>query len=150
VPRWRQLIHILLRTAGLLVMGVSVLNNEEDKSAHAQTWGLLAFSCLLFAWCSIPRERGPRRNFWIAVKALGVIGLVEALATCRGYRGPAEVPSVGRVENWAWLRAGWWRILGLTGWGSLTAALITLALGNRREWLMGAMALFMALHLAFN
>src|SRR6516164_8182321 len=36
VPGWKQLVHILLRTAGLLMMGVIVLNNEEDESSHAQ------------------------------------------------------------------------------------------------------------------
>jgi predicted acyltransferase len=150
VRRWRQLFHILLRTAGLLVMGVIVLNNENDTSPHAERWGLLAFTCLLAAWCTIPREPGPRRNIWIAVKALGVIGLVVALAVFRGERGPTEFPIVGRVEDWAWLRSGWWGILGLIGWAYLTAALITLALGHRREWLMGALALLMALHLALN
>ena len=46
--------------------------------------------------------------------------------------------------------SGWWGILGLIGWAYLTAALLTLALGRRREWLMGAMGLLMALHLAMN
>ena len=150
VPGGKQLVHILLRTASLLIMGVIVLNNEEDRSTHAQAWGTLAFTCLLLAWCAIPREPGRRRNVWIALKALGVVGLVVLLAIFRGERGPAEFPILGRVENWAWLRSGWWGILGLIGWAYLTAALLTLALGRRREWLMGAMALLMALHLAMN
>ena len=146
----KQLVHILLRTASLLIMGVIVLNNEEDRSTHAQAWGTLAFTCLLLAWCAIPREPGRRRNVWVTLKALGVVGLVVLLAIFRGERGPAEFPILGRVENWAWLRSGWWGILGLIGWAYLTAALLTLALGRRREWLMGAMALLMALHLAMN
>ena len=80
-------------------MGVIVLNNEADTSPHAQRWGLLAFTCVLGAWCTIPRERGPRRNIWIGLKALGVIGLVVALAIFRR-TGPAEFPIVGRVEDW--------------------------------------------------
>ena len=31
-PVWKQVGHILTRTAGLLIMGVVVLNNEEDHS----------------------------------------------------------------------------------------------------------------------
>jgi len=150
VPGWKQLTHILLRTAGLLTMGVIVLNNEEDTSPHAQAWGTLAFTSLLLAWCAIPREPGRRRNVYIALKALGVVGLVALLALFRGNRGPADFPIVGRVDDWVWLRTGWWGILGLIGWGYLTAALLTLALGRRREWLMGALALLMALHLAMN
>ncbi len=150
VPVWKQLVHILLRTASLLIMGVIVLNNEEDRSTHAQAWGTLAFTCLLLAWCAIPREPGRRRNVWVTLKALGAVGLLVLLASFRGERGPAEFPILGRVENWAWLRSGWWGILGLIGWAYLTSALLTLALGRRREWLMGAMALLMALHLAMN
>jgi heparan-alpha-glucosaminide N-acetyltransferase len=149
-PVWKQVGHILTRTAGLLIMGVIVLNNEEDRSSHAQVWGTLAFASLLLAWCAIPREPGIGRNVWIALKVLGVVGLVALLAIFRGERGPAEIPFLGRVENWAWLRTGWWGILGLIGWAYLTAALLTLGLGRGREWLMGAMGLLMALHLAMN
>ena len=91
-PVWKQVGHILARTAGLLIMGVIVLNNEEDSSPHAQAWGTLAFASLLLAWCAIPREPGRRRNVWIALKVLGVVGLVALLATFRGERGPAEIP----------------------------------------------------------
>jgi predicted acyltransferase len=150
VPRWKQLSHVLLRTAGLLIMGVIVLNNEEDNSPRALAWGTLAFTSLLLAWCVVPREAGRRRNLWIALKVLGLVGLMVLLVLFRGERGPAEFPIVGRVEDWAWLRSGWWGILGLIGWAYLTAALLTLGLGRRKEWLMGAMALLMALHLAMN
>jgi predicted acyltransferase len=150
VPGRKQLAHIVFRTAGLLTMGVVVLNAEENTSPNALAWGTLAFSSLLLAWCTIPREPGRRRNLFIALKALGGVGLVALLALFQGKRGPAEFPIVGRVEEWAWLRTGWWGILGLIGWAYLTAALFTLALGRRREWLMGAMVLLMALHLAMN
>ena len=149
-PAWKQVGHILTRTAGLLIMGVIVLNNEEDHSSRAQVWGTLAFASLLLAWCTIPRGPGSARNIWIVLKVLGAAGLAALLATFRGKPGPADVPFLGRVEGWAWLRTGWWGILGLIGWAYLTAALLTLGLGRRREWLMGAMGLLMILHLAMN
>jgi predicted acyltransferase len=150
VPGWKQLAHILLRTASLLAMGVIVFNHEQDNSSQAQLWGTLAFTSILLAWCTIPREPGRGRNLWVALKVLGVVGLLTLLVLFRGDRGPAEFPIVGRVEDWAWLRTGWWGILGLIGWAYLTAALLTLVFGRRREWLMGAMALLMTLHLAMN
>jgi hypothetical protein len=61
-----------------------------------------------------------------------------------------ELPIKGRVEDWVWLRSGWWGILGLIGWAYLTVGLLVLVLGWRREWLMGALALLMLLHLAIN
>jgi predicted acyltransferase len=146
-PRWKQLGHILARTAALLFMGVIVMNHEEDKSPRALLWGTLAFACLILAWADVP-ARG--RKVWIGLRTLGVIGLIALLAIFRGERGPADLPIWGQVENWAWLRIGWWGILGLIGWAYVTVALLTLVLGRRREWLMGAMGLLMALHLAMN
>ena len=150
-PVWKQLAHILMRTVGLLIMGVIVLNNEEDRSPHAQAWGTLAFACLLPGLVRHSSRTGPGAGTCGSrLKALGVVGPLALLAIFRGERGPAEFPIVGRFENWVWLRPGWWGILGLIGWAYLTAALLTLALGRRREWLMGAMGLLMALHLAMN
>ena len=45
---------------------------------------------------------------------------------------------------------GWWGILGLIGWAYLTVSLLVLFLGERREWLMGLLALLMVLHLAIQ
>ena len=103
-------------------------------------------------WVGAPflENQGGAGTCGFAINSLGVVGLVVLLAIFRGERGPADFPILGRVENWAWLRSGWWGILGLIGWAYLTAALLTLALGRRREWLMGAMSLLMALHLAMN
>jgi len=98
----------------------------------------------------VPREPGGRRRLvWVA-KALGIAGLVVLLAIYRQEPGPTQFPFWGRVEDWAWLRVGWWGILGLIGWAYLTVGLLVLLLGWRREWLMGALALLIALHLAFN
>src|SRR5262249_11435926 len=113
-------------------------------------WRLLAFAALILAWCAVPRQRSRWRHVVLAAKALGVAGLVVLLALYRRAPGPAEVLFVGRVEDWAWLRTGWGGILGLIGWAYLTVGLLVLVLGWRREWLMGALALLTALHLAIN
>jgi heparan-alpha-glucosaminide N-acetyltransferase len=145
-----QLGHVLIRTAGLLLMGVVVLNSEEDTTRVGPLWSPLAFSALLLAWCAVPRERGWRRNLVLAVKAVGAVGLVILLAVYRSRPGPTDVPFWGHVENWEWLHTGWWGILGLIGWAYLTAGLLVLILGWRREWLMGALVLLLLVHLAFN
>src|SRR5262249_35594393 len=62
----------------------------------------------------------------------------------------AEFPFYGPVEGWVWLQTGWWGILGLIGWAYLTVALLTLLLGRRREWLMGALAILMLMHLTMR
>jgi predicted acyltransferase len=149
-PKWLQLGHLLFRTAGLLLMGVIVLNCEEDTTRVGPLWPPLAFTALLLTWCAVPRERGWKRTLLLGVKAVGTLGLVILLAIYRREPGTAQVPFWGPVENWAWLRIGWWGILGLIGWAYLTVGLLAFVLGGRREWLMGALALLMLLHLALN
>ena len=145
-----QLVHVLTRTAGLLLMGVIELNGSHDRTLGAPLWRVLAYTALILAWCAVPRERGGKRSLVLTAKALGIAGLLVLLAVYRQDPGPTEFPFWGRVDNGAWLRAGWWGILGLIGWGYLTVGLLVLLLGWRREWLMGALALLIALHLAFN
>ncbi len=145
-----QLVHVLTRTAGLLLMGVIELNRAHDQTLGSPWWGVLAYTALILAWCAVPRERGGQRSLVLAARALGVAGLLVLLAVYRQEPGPTEFPFWGRVEDWTWLRASWWGILGLIGWAYLTVGLLVLLLGWRREWLMGALALLIALHLAFN
>jgi predicted acyltransferase len=145
-----QLGHVLIRTVSLLLMGLIELNSGDDRTLGRPLWQLLAFTALILAWCTPPRERGSKRTLvWVA-KGLGIAGLLVLLAVYRREPGPAEIPFRGRVEDWVWLRTGWWGILGLIGWAYGAVCLLVLLLGWRREWLMGAMALLMTAHLAFN
>jgi predicted acyltransferase len=145
-----QLWHVLTRTAILLLLGVIELNSGDDRTLGKPLWGVLAFTPLILACCNVPITRGRKRTLFLAAKVLGIVGLLVLLALYRRTPGPAEFPFRGRVEDWAWLRTGWWGILGLIGWAYLTVGLLVLVLGWRREWLMGALALLMVLHLAFN
>jgi predicted acyltransferase len=145
-----QLVHVLTRTAGLLLMGLIELNGPNDQTIGRPGWRVLAYLALILAWCSVPRERGGKRRLVIAAKALGVAALLVLLAIYRREPAPADFPFGGHVEDWAWLRTGWWGILGLIGWAYLTVGLLVLLLGWRREWLIGALALLIGLHLALN
>jgi predicted acyltransferase len=145
-----RLVHVLTRTAGLLLMGVIELNGANDLTLVRPWWRVLAYTALILSWCAVPKERGVKRRLLLAAKALGIAGLLILLAVYRREPGPTELPIWGRVESWAWLRSGWWGILGLIGWAYLTVGLLVLVLGWRREWLMGALALLIVLHLAFN
>ena len=146
--RWAQLRHILGRTATLLLMGVIELNHEDDQRLGGRIWGLLAFTSLILTWCSLPKKPGSHRNIFLGLKGLGVVGFITMLAIFHRSPVATRVAFFGPVENWVWLQTGWWGILGLIGWAYLTVSVLNLLVGNRREWLMGAMALLMAMHLA--
>jgi heparan-alpha-glucosaminide N-acetyltransferase len=148
--RWRQIGHILSRTAGLLMMGLIQLNGERDRTLGGPVWELLAFTSLICAWCVVPQDSGMRRTLLVILKTLGFIGLVVLLAVFRGQPQPVDLAFRGHVEGWVWFRTEWWGILGLIGWAYLTVALLWLILGRRREWLMGALGILILLHLAMQ
>jgi heparan-alpha-glucosaminide N-acetyltransferase len=147
---WAQLGHVLTRTLALLFMGLVQLNGERDRTLGGPIWETLAFIGLICAWVVVPDERGWRRNSLLGVKVLGVIGLLVLLAIFRGEPHSTEIPFLGQVDGWVWFRTEWWGILGLIGWAYLTVAILWLILGRRREWLMGALACLILLHLAME
>lgn len=148
--RWTQFGHILVRSASLLLLGVIEMNAGAERSLRSSHWEVLAFLAILAAWCVIPRGPGIKRNVLLILKALGVLGLIVLLVMYRRGARHAEIPFYGTVDNWVWLRMGWWGILGLIGWAYLTAALLMLWYGRRREWLMGAMGILIVVHLAMR
>ena len=148
--RFAQLGHIATRTLALLFMGLVQLNADRDDSLRGSLWGLLAFTALISAWCVVPRAWGMKRTILIALKIAGALGLIALLVTFRSEPRPTRIAFWGHVEDWIWLRTEWWGILGLIGWAYLTAAIVWLVLGRRREWLMAAAAILTLVHLAMR
>lgn len=148
VPLFRTLAHVVIRTASLLLMGV-IVNNADDETGWFSPvlWEVLTSAAIVLAWCVVPRDPRTRWPF-VALKVVGVVGLVALLALFRRKPEAAEVMFYGRVEDWVWLRTSWWGILGLVGWAYLTGSVLVLLLGRRREWLAGALGVLILLHLA--
>lgn len=153
----RIIFHILTRTAALLLLGVIYGNAEADQSLRfpsweashdAPLWGLLAFIAVICAWASVPKQPSHRRTALVAIKVCGVVGLIALLAIYRRKPSGAEVPFLGHVDDWIWLKAGWWEILGLIGWTYFSVSLLYLLIGQRREWMMGAVGVLLMLRIA--
>jgi predicted acyltransferase len=150
LSRLSRLGHILLRTAALLLMGAIEINSHADRTLGQPVWGLLAMISVILAWNAVPREPGWRRSLFSALKILGAVSLLVLLVSFRRQLGPAEIPFRGTVSDWTWMRTEWGGILGLIGWAYLTASLVLMSLGRRREWLMGATGILMLVHLAVH
>ncbi|MEN6427726.1 MAG: DUF5009 domain-containing protein [Phycisphaerales bacterium] len=141
--------RVFTRTFALLVMGVMMVNMGGHNPWYRGSWGLLAYLAMILAFMAVPREPGPRRNAFLAGRAIGAATLIFlALA----YRTPDGKPMVlGPLlvqGDTVWLRHSWWGILGLIGWSYLAASLVYLIFGRRREWLIGATALMALLYVA--
>lgn len=136
----RQLLgKVLGRTLALLVMGVVMVNMEEHEPWARGLWGVLAYVAMFLAFAVVPGQPGPAR----AVLRLGrLVGGVALLALVLAYRtADGKAMILGPLFDPAdtiWLRHSWWGILGLIGWAYLVASLVYLAVGHRREWLVGA------------
>jgi len=147
--RFGVLKKALARTGALLVMGVLMVNMEEHEPWARGLWGTLAYTAMFLAFAVVPQGTGRARSIlgwgrWVGAAAL--LALALAYRTAEGKAvvlGPLLTPG-----DTVWLRHSWWGILGLIGWAYLVASVVYLALGRRREWLVGATGWILLLFVA--
>jgi len=109
---WPLQRHILARAAGLLVLGVFMVNAEEGYNEQAMhmsiyLWCLLFYACAILVW-NVYRMRS--KVLATSLRLCGVAGLALLASLFRG--GPH-----GELH----LAPQWWGILGLIGWAYLYA-----------------------------
>jgi heparan-alpha-glucosaminide N-acetyltransferase len=135
--------HIVTRAAGLLFLGVILVNEEtfsvETTGMSRESWYLLALGSAAVLWWVPPGGPLATKPRWVlALRLLALIGLGYALTTFRGKSGDGHT---------VWLRHSWWGILGLIGWAYLNCSLIYLAARGSPVALMGALGFMLALYI---
>ncbi|MHC4747209.1 MAG: DUF5009 domain-containing protein [Planctomycetota bacterium] len=125
---WR---HILIRTFGLLVLGVFMVNaeggyNQEAMKIPLGLWGVLVFICAILVWNAYPRTESFWRFVFVGLRLLGVIGLAALFVAYHG-------------ENSRWMGPQWWGILGLIGWAYLVGCIIYVGISRSVSVLIGAL-----------
>lgn len=126
---WQLQQHILFRTAGLLVLGIFMVNAEEGLHEQAtglsqSWWSLLFYVCVILIWNVYTFSN---KLIKYGLQLLGIAGLV-ALAFI--YRAGED--GTKRMET------HWWGILGLIGWAYLYACIFyQLVKGNIALLLFG-------------
>lgn len=108
--------HIALRSVGLIVIGVFMVNAESGYDAEAMSismplWTLLMFIYVLLIWSNYPKTLSP--TIAVGAKLIGVAGLVMLWWM---YKGSGNTG----------MTTQWWGILGLIGWGYLIAGTLFL------------------------
>lgn len=131
-PAWQTAMHVVWRTACLLILGVFMVNRPADAQAlgwPAGLWEALALGAGILFVLQLP-ERWPAATW--AARVLGAAALV--------YLGWAYVgPDGSRLET------KWWGILGLIGWAYLVGAVMWALAGAGRGALAAAAAMLLAL-----
>jgi predicted acyltransferase len=118
-------IHALLRTVALLVMGVFLVNGETFNAGATEMarylWNPLCCLSFILIWNRYPDNS--KKTLWYILKGIGIVTLIVLAFIYRG--GGEEGKEVYRFSP------QWWGILGLIGWAYLASSMITIFAKNR-------------------
>jgi heparan-alpha-glucosaminide N-acetyltransferase len=135
-PIWRLLGHVILRTAGLLLLGVFMVNNERHPAPTSwpkHLWQTLVFVFGILAFLAPMGRSVQARKFSIVLRGIGFAGF-------------AVLAFFFRDANGQWMATSWWGILGLIGWAYLVASIGYLLLRGHREGMVAAIAMLMGMY----
>jgi len=138
--RQQLLSHIFIRTFSLLLIGFFMVNienyNADLTGIPKFLWSILVYVSFFLIWNNYSNcSRRP-----IIPKILKYIGIFGLCMLALLYRS-------GSAENTGWMHTSWWGILGLIGWGYLTAALTYTFLKDRVTYIIGIWMLFISLNI---
>jgi predicted acyltransferase len=97
-------LHILTRTAGLIVLGLLMLNGPHVSSMNSSWWNVLMYLGAILFWTAWPQR--DKNSVWQQV--LKWLGLAILIALLIIYRRNS-------INGDRWIITGWWGILGEIG-----------------------------------
>jgi heparan-alpha-glucosaminide N-acetyltransferase len=129
--------HVILRTLGLLAIGVLMVNGEDEHTGWRDgLWATLMFGGVILAFHSVRLTKPALRYASLVIRILGAALLVFLAWRFRGAKG-------------ARLDTSWWGILGLIGWAYFVATTAYLLLRKESSAaLVGAAAVLMCMYFA--
>ena len=140
--KWQLVMHVVLRTIALLVMGVFLVNGETINKAATGTLGYIWYplSCLSFIliWNSYSKNAKPYLVY--TLKAIGIVTLIILAFVYRGGEAGHEEPFAPH----------WWGILGLIGWSYFAAGLVTVFSKNKFWIILAGWIFFCVLSMVYK
>lgn len=124
-PGTSALPHILTRSAGLIVLGLLMLNGPVVSSMNPALWNVLMYTGAILFWNSYPSGEN-HKLFHDVLKWSGLALLVFLLLIYRRESG----------ESTSWIQTGWWGILGEIGFAYAATALLYLLFKDRPALLL--------------
>jgi predicted acyltransferase len=136
-PEKSVLLHIVIRTAGLLAIGLLMLNGPAVTSMNKAWWNVLMYTGAILFWSAPPRTK-KYISLHRILKGLGFVLLLILLIIFRREAG----------DTTSWIRTGWWGILGEIGFAYLIASLLWLYLRKKPYLLFFAPVVLLLLYIA--
>lgn len=136
--------HILFRCAGLLVLGILMVNisdlNEAATGMDKHIWMLLVFIGAILTWNIYPKRETHKKIIFTSLKILGIVLLIFLAAIYRS----------GSENNITWLHTKWWGILGLIGWAYFFTCISYFLLKGNFWKMFAALIFFIILYVIDN
>jgi predicted acyltransferase len=135
------LIHIVLRSLALLVMGFFTVNisdlNVELTGISRHQFQILIVAAFFLIWNLYPKSEGWKK--WL-FRGLQLVGIAILFLLFFNFKGGKD--------GLTGMTPQWWGILGLIGWTYLISATIYLFASKRNWWLIAAFLFFSLLNIA--
>jgi predicted acyltransferase len=133
--------HILIRTIGLLIIGIFMVNSgsvSNSTSISPQLWILLMYTGVILVWNVLPGFSRSKKYVNLAIKAFGILFLLLSALFFKGNN------MTGLIQ----LLPKWWGILGLIGWAYFIACLFYIPMRNHIPGMIIVIALLYCVYLA--
>lgn len=135
------LLHILLRSLALLVMGFFTVNISDlnvEVSGLSRGWfQILMVTGFFLIWNVYPKSSGWKKYLFAGMQLAGVTLLIVLALVFKGGKDGSEP-----------MTPQWWGILGLIGWTYLISAPVYLFIRKSNLMLLGAWLIFTLLNIA--
>lgn len=132
---WQVIQYILIRTTGLIVLGIFMVNSEEmNREANlipASWWNVLFYLSAIAVWNQYPKD-GRKFIRW----SLQITGVIVLIVLALLFRKGESGALTGMTPSW-------WGILGLIGWAYFLATMVYLAVKNNVPVIIAIFSLFM-------
>jgi len=145
---WKIALHILARTASLMLIGILMVNTEYGIHIQGwpkELWPALMFLCAILAFSSIAPPISKQKLMWRtasrSIRILGFAGLIILALLFRGEHGE-------RIITFSpfGIRTYWYGILGLIAWAYLVGAIVYLTFRGNVTALLACAALLLCLY----
>lgn len=128
--------HMLIRTFGLIVLGVFMVNAEEmNRAANpipASWWNVLLYISAILIWNQYPKAEDWKRYLYGGLQILGVVTLIVL----------SQLYVKGEEGNLGGMTTSWWGILGLIGWAYFLSVVVYWFFREQLSAMIGILGLY--------